>query len=287
MSIRVMTLVWAKSKNKRTALLLELAIADFAHDDGRGAFPSIPTLAKKTRQTDRNVQLLLDKLVESQEVSVSEGTSPYGTNEYAINVKLLESYADADANTESDDEAEATDTDESDVASGENFSPPENSRDEDAENFTGGVKNSAGTAREISPNPSLLTVSKPSDKPINKNDDDGYQNAWDELRDALIIVSPIMMERFDEMWQEHPDLRRHEFALKAMKENANPVSFRYYETCFLRYDPDKPKPTRDAKARKPQPKPRDVESIENVLAAQARRAAVLSDVVHPHESAAT
>lgn len=287
MSIRVMTLVWAKSKNKRTALLLELAIADFAHDDGRGAFPSIPTLAKKTRQTDRNVQLLLDKLIESQEVSVSEGTSPYGTNEYAINVKLLESYADADADTESDDEAEATDTDESDVASGEKFSPPGNSRDLNAENFTGGVKNSAETAREISPNPSLLTVNEPINKTINKKGGTDFQKAWDELRNLLVVFSPIVMERFDELWAEFPDLRRHEFALKATKENANPVSFRYYETCFLRYDPDKPKPTRDAKARKPQPKPRDVESIENVLAAQARRAAVLSDVVHPHESATT
>lgn len=243
MSIRVMTLVWAKSKNKRTALLLELAIADFAHDDGRGAFPSIPTLAKKTRQTDRNVQLLLDKLVESQEVSVSEGTSPYGTNEYAINVKLLESYADADAKTESDDESQQeADTDESDVASGENFSPPENSREMDAENFTGGVKNCAENTREISPNPSLLTVNEPSNKTINKNGEDEFSKVWDELRDALVIVNPIVMERFAELWKEHPDLRRHRFALKAMIENANPVSFRYYETCFLRYDPDKEKP---------------------------------------------
>lgn len=242
MSIRVMTLVWAKSKNKRTALLLELAIADFAHDDGCGAFPSIHTLAKKTRQTDRNVQLLLDKLVESQEVSVSEGTSPYGTNEYAINVKLLESYADADAKTESDDESEQEAADESDVASGENFSPPENLCEMDARNFTGGVKNSAETAREISPNPSLLTVNEPSNKTINKNGADESSKAWDELRDALVIINPIVMERFLELWDEHPDLRRHNFALKTMKENANPVSFRYYETCFLRYDPDKEKP---------------------------------------------
>lgn len=68
------------------------------------------------------------------------------------------------------------------------------------------------------------------------------QKAWEELRDALVIVNPIVMERFGELWDEYPDLRRHRFALKAMIENANPVSFRYYETCFLRYDPDKEKP---------------------------------------------
>ena len=72
-----------------------------------------------------------------------------------------------------------------------------------------------------------------------------YDRAWNELRDALVIVSPVMMEKFGELWREHPDLRRHEFALNAMKENANPVSFRYYETCFLRYDPDKEKPPKN------------------------------------------
>ncbi len=74
------------------------------------------------------------------------------------------------------------------------------------------------------------------------SNDVAYDHAWGELRDALVVVSPVMMEKFQELWHEHPDLRRHEFALNAMKENANPVSFRYYETCFLRYDPDKEKP---------------------------------------------
>jgi hypothetical protein len=144
-----MTLVWSKSRNKRTALLLELAIADFAHDNGRGAWPSVPTLAKKTRMSERNVQLLADKLVESGEVSIEEGGGPYGTNAYAINVKLLESLPDPEAEEEP-------------IEGGEKFSPPgeescaagENARENDAENFTSPVKKRAEKTRGISPNPS-------------------------------------------------------------------------------------------------------------------------------------
>src|SRR5436190_812707 len=94
MSIQVMTLVWRKSRNKRTAMLLLLAIADHAHDDGKGAYPSVETLARKTRQTERNVQLLLNTLQASGELKVLEGEGPHGCNLYHVNIKLLESLAD-------------------------------------------------------------------------------------------------------------------------------------------------------------------------------------------------
>lgn len=44
MSIHVMNLVWKKSRNKRTAMLLLLAIADHAHDDGTGTRVLMRTL---------------------------------------------------------------------------------------------------------------------------------------------------------------------------------------------------------------------------------------------------
>ncbi len=55
MSIGAMTAVWDKSTAKTTMLLTLLAIADEADDYGRNAYPSIETLARKTRQSDRNV----------------------------------------------------------------------------------------------------------------------------------------------------------------------------------------------------------------------------------------
>lgn len=175
MSIKVMTLLWEKSRNKRTALLLLLAIADHAHDDGKGAYPGIDTLAKKTRQTRRNVQLLLKELVDSKELVIHEGEGPHGCNLYEINLKLLRSFEDWMP-------ADGTDVQD------ENFSPPpparnftgENSRVENAPNFTGGVKNSANSdsetsenkpenasaAREISPKPLTVSTNR-TDEPVS------------------------------------------------------------------------------------------------------------------------
>ena len=70
MSIKVSTYVWEHSKQKGTALLLMLAIADHAHDDGGGAYPSVQTLAKKSRTTTRNVRLLLPKLEAAGELDI-------------------------------------------------------------------------------------------------------------------------------------------------------------------------------------------------------------------------
>lgn len=84
MSIKAMTSVWEKSQHKGSTLLLLLAIADYAHDDGTGAWPSIDTLAKKTRMSVRNTQRLVDTLRASGEVTVISGGGPHGTNLYAV-----------------------------------------------------------------------------------------------------------------------------------------------------------------------------------------------------------
>ncbi|CAK0747896.1 hypothetical protein CCP3SC15_1500013 [Gammaproteobacteria bacterium] len=81
-----MTEIWEHSKQEGSALLLLLAIADHAHDDGTGAWPSTETLAEKTRQTRRNVQLLLRKLEQSGELMTARGEGPHGCNAYIINL---------------------------------------------------------------------------------------------------------------------------------------------------------------------------------------------------------
>ncbi len=70
--------------NKGSALLLLLAIADHAHDDGTGAWPSIKTLARKTRMSRRNVQLLVRHVEATGELKVLTGKGPHGCNAYAI-----------------------------------------------------------------------------------------------------------------------------------------------------------------------------------------------------------
>lgn len=92
MSVFTSSAVWCGSKHDGTELLMLLAIADMADDDGH-AFPSVGTLAKKCRMKPRNANYILKALQESGELQVRVGKGPYGTNLYRINVKTLQQAA--------------------------------------------------------------------------------------------------------------------------------------------------------------------------------------------------
>lgn len=83
MSIAVMSAVWAHSSAKGGDLLVLLAIADFAHDNGV-AFPSVPTLAKKSRLSDRQVTSILKRLHSHGELEIKKNQGPKGTNLYRV-----------------------------------------------------------------------------------------------------------------------------------------------------------------------------------------------------------
>lgn len=83
MSVRKMAEVWEFSQHSGTHLLLLLAIADFADDNGR-AYPSVASLARKCRMKPRNAQTLLASLRESGELVIRNGEGPKGTNLYRI-----------------------------------------------------------------------------------------------------------------------------------------------------------------------------------------------------------
>ena len=70
MSVRVMTAVWERSRASGTDRLVLLAIADHAHDDGRGAYPSQALLARKTRLTERTIRSCVARLESSGELAV-------------------------------------------------------------------------------------------------------------------------------------------------------------------------------------------------------------------------
>ena len=75
MSIAIMNRVWRYSKAEQGQLLVLLAIADFADDVGR-AFPSVPTLATKSRLSDRQAQRVLKLLVNSGELKILKNRGP-------------------------------------------------------------------------------------------------------------------------------------------------------------------------------------------------------------------
>ncbi len=84
MAINVVTWVWDNSPHSGTALLLLLAIADNTHDDGGGAYPSIKTLAKKARISERNVHYGLRELITSGSLRCEYKAGPHGVNVYAV-----------------------------------------------------------------------------------------------------------------------------------------------------------------------------------------------------------
>jgi hypothetical protein len=82
-SIRQLNLVWEHSKQKGGALLMMLAIADFA-DDAGAAYPGVETLARKSRMSERNARYVLRELEACGEISVEQNAGPKGSNLYRI-----------------------------------------------------------------------------------------------------------------------------------------------------------------------------------------------------------
>ncbi|MFN3886112.1 MAG: helix-turn-helix domain-containing protein [Aquabacterium sp.] len=92
MSVYVTSLVWKFSKASGSTLLVALAIADFADDEGR-AFPAVGTLATKARVSERTAQYALSELVSFNELAIERGTGPKGCNTYTILVDNLRTAA--------------------------------------------------------------------------------------------------------------------------------------------------------------------------------------------------
>lgn len=88
MSITVMAMVWEHSQHKEGQLLAMLAIADFADDSGR-AYPSMETLARKTRLTRRHIQRVVNVLETSSELKILRNQGPFGTHLFQINLSIL------------------------------------------------------------------------------------------------------------------------------------------------------------------------------------------------------
>ena len=87
MSIRVMARVWEHSRAAGGQLLVLLAIADFADDHGT-AWPSVPTLAKKARISERHTQKVIKQLKGMGELVVDpKASGHWGTNLYKITLK--------------------------------------------------------------------------------------------------------------------------------------------------------------------------------------------------------
>ena len=88
MSIAVMSEVWKSSSLKGSRLLLLLAIADHADDDGV-AWPGIDSLARKTRMSRRQTITNIQALIEAGELELLDpgGLGAKDTNKYRVITK--------------------------------------------------------------------------------------------------------------------------------------------------------------------------------------------------------
>ncbi|SEA76567.1 hypothetical protein SAMN05444680_103486 [Variovorax sp. YR216] len=75
--------VWEQSQHSGAHLLMMLAIADFADDQGR-AYPAVGTLAGKCRVKPRAANYTIADLRDSGELEVKVGCGPRGANLYRI-----------------------------------------------------------------------------------------------------------------------------------------------------------------------------------------------------------
>ncbi|MGQ9890100.1 MAG: helix-turn-helix domain-containing protein [Aggregatilineales bacterium] len=126
MSIHVMNVVWRRSKHKGSTLLVLLAMADYASDDGTGIWPSYQTLAQKARLSRRQAINVVRSLIESGAITCI-GQSATRTNRYQINLAMI-----GNEKTEGDEGAPASEPD------GENIAPKGRAEDTTpaSENFS-------------------------------------------------------------------------------------------------------------------------------------------------------
>ncbi len=79
MSIRIMSIVWAQSPYRGEALLLHLALADFANDEGK-CWPSQKTLAKKARCSENYVRVAIKRMITDGLVEITERSNGRGNS---------------------------------------------------------------------------------------------------------------------------------------------------------------------------------------------------------------
>ncbi len=143
-------------------MLLALALADHAHEDGTSVRPSVKLLAKKTRQSERTVQYQLRKMQAYGWLILVRFSSgkPGNPNEYKINSAWL-------TGAESD---------------GCNFCTGATDDTDGCNLKQGRVQNDANTgAAAIAPKPLLKPSKKPSKKPSIDADKPRKSSAADEL----------------------------------------------------------------------------------------------------------
>jgi hypothetical protein len=85
-----MSWVIETSRHKGSSFVVLLMTASHAHADGTGAWPSVRTLAREARISERQARNCLRRLERSGELKTDEGAGPGGTNLYSLPLMAVE-----------------------------------------------------------------------------------------------------------------------------------------------------------------------------------------------------
>ena len=88
MSVRCISKVIEESAHAGTDLLMLIVLANYSDDFGN-SYPSVATLARKSRMSPRHANRILAALSVSGELDIRYGKGPRGTNRYRINLSAL------------------------------------------------------------------------------------------------------------------------------------------------------------------------------------------------------
>lgn len=83
MSIKIMSWVWDNSPYEGSALLLHLALADYANDSGE-CWPSQTTLAAKARCSTRYVRTITQRMLDEEYLEIVSASNGVKPNHYRL-----------------------------------------------------------------------------------------------------------------------------------------------------------------------------------------------------------
>ena len=86
MSIKFISKLWETGPEKQSHLLILLALADFANDAGE-CWPSMATVARKARMTERGARKIVRQLETKGWLTIHTGGGRHGCNKYHLNLE--------------------------------------------------------------------------------------------------------------------------------------------------------------------------------------------------------
>jgi hypothetical protein len=84
LSVQAISWVIDNSKQNLGPFIVLLMIANHARSDGTGAWPSVATIARESRLSERQTRYCLRKLEQSGELQTQIKAGPHGTNTYSL-----------------------------------------------------------------------------------------------------------------------------------------------------------------------------------------------------------